>query len=110
MNAIAAISKALLDGKILTIRTAFMDFGISNLPREVGRSIERKFGVYISKVQAKGKTKYGLPCVYYEYRLNKTILENKEGISKMYDYVAEHYNFKNVEDKSNSQYKEQRLF
>lgn len=108
MNAVAAISKALLDGKILTIKTAFNDFGVTNLPREIGRSIERKFGVHISKVQASGKTKYGLPCVWYQYRLNRTILDNKEGIEKMYKYVEEHYTFQKPSDKP--MYAEQTLF
>lgn len=92
MNSIVAISKSLLDGNILTIKTAFTDYGVSNLPREIGRSIERKFNVHISKVQATGKSRYGTVCIWYEYRLNKTIPENKIGIEKMRLYISENSN------------------
>lgn len=89
MNGTAAICAAFLRGEILSIKTAFDRFGVSNLPREVGRSVERKFGVHISKVRCDGKSRFGVPCSWFEYRLNKTIEENKIGIEKMRQYVAE---------------------
>jgi hypothetical protein len=89
MNAIAAISQALLRGEILTIKTAFRDFGVSNLPREVGRSVERKFGVRISKLQKEGKSRFGVPVYFYEYRLNKDDPINKSGIEIMRQYVQD---------------------
>lgn len=85
MNAIAAISLAFLKGDVLTIKTAFRDYGISNLPRECGRSIERKFGVKLAKVKREGKSRYGIPCYWYEYRLPK-VPYNVPGIQKMVDY------------------------
>lgn len=87
MNAISAIAQAFLNGDILTIKTAFRDFGVSNLPREVGRAIERKFGVRISKLRKDGKSRYDIPVSYYEYRLNKDDPDNTTGIQAMIDYV-----------------------
>lgn len=89
MNAKAAICKALLRGDVLSIKSAFYLFGTTNLPREISRQIEKPFGVTISRTQKEGKTKYGVPCTWYEYRLNKTDY-NKEGIEKMRKYVQEH--------------------
>lgn len=72
MNATTALGLAFLRGDVITIKTAFRDFGISNLPREVGRSIERKFGLKLSKVKKVGKSRYDVPCWYYQYRLPDT--------------------------------------
>lgn len=85
----AAICDALLDGHILSIKTAFNLFGVTNLPREISRQIERPFGVSISRCKMEGKSRHGQHCVWFEYRLNKTIPENKEGIEKMKQYVKE---------------------
>lgn len=90
MNATTAIAKAFLEGKVLTIKTAFRDFGITNLPRECGRLIERKFGVELSRVQKVGKTRYGIRCTWNEYRLPNTDY-NKEGRLKMEEYVEKYY-------------------
>lgn len=87
MNAIAAISEALLRGEILTIKTAFKDFGVTNLPRELSRGIEKKFGVVVSRVKRTGKTRYKVPCWWTEYRINPTIEGNREGMTKMIEYV-----------------------
>jgi hypothetical protein len=91
MNATAAISKAFLDGRVLSIKTAFRDFGVTNLPREVSRLIEKRFGVEVSRVPRKGKTRYGISVRWFEYRLPKTPY-NEDGIKKMREYVGEHYN------------------
>jgi len=90
MNATAAIAKAFLAGKVLSIKTAFRDFGITNLPREVSRLIEKRFDVQIAKVPRNGQTRYGIHCRWYEYRLPKTPY-NEEGIKRMSEYVAKHY-------------------
>lgn len=100
MNATAALAKAFLDGRVLSIKTAFKDFGITNLPRECGRSIERKFGVQLARVKKEGKTRYGVPCSWYEYRLPVTPY-NTEGRLKMVEYVASHK--PNTEQKLDSQ-------
>jgi len=87
MNAIAAISQAFLKGEILTIKAAFKDFGVSNLPREVGRAIERKFKVRISKIRRESKSRYGVYVSYFEYRLNRDDPANQPGIEAMTNYV-----------------------
>jgi hypothetical protein len=85
MNATAALGLAFLRGDVITIKTAFRDFGISNLPREVGRSIERKFGLELTKVKKTGKSRYGIRCYYYQYRLPQTPY-NEEGRKRLIDY------------------------
>ncbi len=87
MTATAAIAKALLQGKVLSIKTGFRDFGITNVPREIGRGIERKFGVIVSRLPREGKSRYGRNCVWVEYRLNPLLKVNKTGIKKMREYV-----------------------
>lgn len=88
MNAIAAIAAAFLRGEVLTIKTAFKDFGTTNLPRECGRAIERKFGVKLAKVRKDGKSRWGVPCSWFEYRLPTTEY-NAAGRKLMEDYVKE---------------------
>lgn len=90
MNATAAIAQAFLKGEILTIKTAFKDFGVSNLPREVGRSIEKKFNVRISKFKKDGKSRFDVPIYWYQYRLNRDDPSNAEGIEAMTKYVKDH--------------------
>ena len=85
MNATTALAMAFLQGRVLTIKTAFQEFGITNLPRECGRAIERKFDVRLSRVRKEGKSKYGVPCTWYEYRLPNTEY-NKLGRAKMIEY------------------------
>jgi len=87
MNATTALAKAFLDGRVLSIKTAFRDFGVTNLPRECGRLIERKFNVRLTKVRRVGKTRYGIPCSWFEYRLPTTEY-NAEGRQKMIEYIA----------------------
>jgi len=89
MNATYALVTAFLQGRVLTIKTAFTEFGVTNLPRECGRLIERKFGVQLSRVKREGKSRYGVPCYWYEYRLPTTIY-NAEGRQKMIDYLKNH--------------------
>lgn len=87
MNATTAISKAFLAGRVLSIKTAFRDFGITNLPREVSRLIEKRFDVRVAKVRRTGKTRYGVPATWFEYRLPRTDY-NLPGIEKMREYIA----------------------
>jgi hypothetical protein len=96
MNAKAALIYHLLRGDVLTIGSAFKIIGISNLPREIGRSIERDkgngchgFGVVVSKIWKDGPNRYSTPTVWKEYRLNKTE-RNAPGIEKMKIYLREH--------------------
>jgi hypothetical protein len=113
MNAIAAISEALLRGEILTIKTAFKDFGVTNLPREVSRGIEKKFGVIVSRVKREGVTRYKIPCYWYEYRLNPKIDGNSDGMKLMRDYISSNGGKKKAEAPANADtgnYKPNTLF
>lgn len=88
MNATAAIAYSFLKGSKLTIKTAFKEFGCSNLPRECGRSIERKFGVRLHRERREGKSRYGVACTWFEYKLPDNP-ENRPGRIKMKKYVSD---------------------
>lgn len=92
MTAKAALVYHLLKGDVLTIGSAFKFIGITNLPREIGRGIEREeeggFGVTVSKVSAEGKNRYGCQVHWNQYRLNKTD-RNAQGVEKMKAYLRE---------------------
>lgn len=86
MTSKAALAKALLDGKVINIKNCFETIGLSNAPREVSRMIEQPFGVVVSRTRMEGKSRYGTPICWFNYRLNKTD-QNKDGIEKMRKYV-----------------------
>lgn len=88
MTSKAALCKALLDGKVLNIKNGFNLFGITNIPREIGRAVERPFGVIVSRTQMEGKSRYGQPVTWYDYRLNATEY-NEAGMQKMQKYVSD---------------------
>lgn len=86
MTQVAAIAKSLLDGNVLSIMTGFKKFACSNIPREISRSIEKKFGVKVSRARIDFISEYGHKGFYFRYRLNTTDY-NKEGIEKMKAYL-----------------------
>ena len=86
----AALAKILLQGTVLNIKSGFEILGITNLPREVSRSIEKPFGVEVSRTRRDGQNRFGQPVYWFEYRLNQTEY-NKEGIEKMKQYVRDHF-------------------
>jgi hypothetical protein len=88
MTQLAAICNSLLDGQVLSIMTGFKMFSCTNLPRELSRGVEQKFGVLISKERVEFTSKYGQKGTYFRYRLNKTKY-NKDGMDKMKAYVSE---------------------
>ena len=88
MNQKCALVKSLLRGEVLSIMNGFHWFGITNIPREIGRSVERSFGVRVSRVSRDFISKYGQAGYYFEYRLNRTE-QNKDGVLKMEAYVKE---------------------
>lgn len=68
----------LIKGKKLSIYNAFTKFGISNISREVGRLIEKPFGIELKREKKVGKTQDGEPCYWFEYSatpLNKIALK-----------------------------------
>lgn len=86
MTAKAALCYHLLKGEVLNIKNVFTLIGLTNCPREISRMVEKPFGVEISRVRMEGKSRYGQSVNWFDYRLNSTE-HNKEGISKMRDYV-----------------------
>jgi hypothetical protein len=106
---ISAICHSLLRGETLDIFKGMKWFGVSNLPREIGRSVERKFGVTVDKKMVTFKTRYGTPGYYYEYRLIRN-KENKTGIMKMAEYVSKHSSEMVVRKKNIKGFKQVKLF
>lgn len=95
MTQVAAICSALLDGQVLSIMSGYKLFACTNLPREISRSVEKKFEVVVSKERVEFVSKYGQSGFYFRYRLNTTDY-NKEGIEKMRKYVKEQSDRKSV--------------
>lgn len=89
MTAKAALCLALLKGKVLNVKNCFIEIGLTNCAREISRMIEQPFGVIVSRVNCKGKSRYGEAVTWVNYRLNHTEY-NKPGIEKMREYVEKH--------------------
>ena len=89
MTQVAAICHSLLKGETLSIMNGFSKFNCTNLPRELSRSVEQKFGIELTRIPVPFVSEYGRKGEYYNYRLSKTE-KNKPGIAKMRDYLAEH--------------------
>lgn len=88
MTAKAALAKALLDGRVLNVKNCFETIGLTNCAREISRMVEQPFGVQVSRAQREGRSRYGQPVVWVDYRLNRTEY-NAEGIEKMKKYITE---------------------
>jgi len=88
MNAKAALAMALLRGEVITIMTGFKNLGITNVPREVSRCIEKPFGVIVSRTRKEGLSRYKVPCTWTEYKLNRTEY-NLPGIKLIEEYVQQ---------------------
>lgn len=86
MTAKAAICKSLLFGEVISIKTGFTDFGVTNIPREIPRAIERPFDVKVSRTRMTGKSRWSVPVSWTNYRLNMTEY-NFAGVKKMVEYV-----------------------
>lgn len=89
MTAKCALIKELLSGKVINIKTCFATVGLSNAPREISRMVEKPFGVIVSRTPMNGKSKYGQPVRWVNYRLNRSS-HNEDGIKKMYEYLKQH--------------------
>jgi GrpB-like predicted nucleotidyltransferase (UPF0157 family) len=105
MTQIAAICLALLQGEVLTIGSGFNKLHCTNLPRELSRSVEQKFGVEISRDKTAFKSVYnGKPGYYFRYRLNRTE-KNAPGIAKMVEYCKNQIDAVPKTDKQSKAYK-----
>jgi hypothetical protein len=87
---LAYLCRSLLRGEVLTIMDGFHRFNISNIPREISRSVEDKFDVVISRERVEFKTDIGLPGFFFRYRLNVTEY-NIPGINRMHDYCRDFF-------------------
>src|ERR1700753_1127781 len=94
----AHICKALLAGEVLSIMDGFKRFKVTNLPREVSRQIEQKFGVVVSRDRVEFFHDCGTPGFFVRYRLNR-IDANADGIALMESYVNEFFPKKEPEAK-----------
>lgn len=81
------LAKHLLNGKSVSIKTGLMLFGMSCIPREIGRGIEKKFGVTCDRKRIDFTSRYKHTGFYFEYTLKET-KANKEGIKLMRKYIA----------------------
>lgn len=88
MTQLAALCHSFLVGETNSVMTAFKKFGCTNLSREVGRGIERRFDVEVHRTPVKFKSRYGHTGEYYRYTLLRTS-KNKKGIEAMKKYVSE---------------------
>lgn len=88
MTAKAALCKALLKGHVLNVKNCFELIGLTNCAREIGRMIERDFDVTVDRKQMEGKSRYGQPITWVNYKLNNTD-QNKPGMELMREYVRE---------------------
>lgn len=85
---IAHLCYDLINGKTVSIKTGFNDYGITNIPREISRAVEQRFGVVVDKQRKKDKTKYGFPVTWFEYKLIRS-RQPKEALEKIYAYIDE---------------------
>jgi len=106
MTAKATLIKELLSGKVISIKTCFMTTGLTNAPREISRMVEKPFGVVVSRTQKEGRSKYGQPVTWFEYRLNNSE-HNLAGIKKMILYLQEQEG--NTPPKTDQEEKSQKL-
>jgi len=88
MTQISAIALSLLNGETLSIMDGYRKFACSNLPREISRGIEQKFGVRVERTPTKFISRYGQSGSYHKYHLLNSD-QNKDGIKKMKEYVKE---------------------
>ena len=73
-----ALMKWLLRGNSVSIKNAYLYFGISNISREVRRLIEKPLGIELKRTQQTGKTMYGTNCYWLKYTAtpqNKKVLK-----------------------------------
>lgn len=90
MNAKTALIKALLDGRVLNVNNCTRTIGLTNIAREIPRMVEDEFHVEVSRTHRTGKSSYGTPVWWTDYRLNKSE-HNREGIKKMREYLSKHW-------------------
>jgi hypothetical protein len=104
MTAKCALALALLEGRVLTVFNCMKEIGYSNIGREIPRTIEKPFGVIVSRVSKESTNRYGDPVKYTEYRLNNTEA-NKEGRQKLIYFCKKEIDAVPKTDKQSKAYK-----
>jgi hypothetical protein len=89
MTARCALAIALLKGEIINVKNSLDICALSNPAREIPRLIEKPFELIVSRQKMEGKSRYGQPVAWTNYRLNKHAAYNQEGIKKMREYIKE---------------------
>ena len=75
MTRTQALTNHLINGGKLSIKNAFLDFGISNVSREIRRLVEIPNDVTLDRETKVAKTKYGSTCYYFEYSASEKTKE-----------------------------------
>jgi hypothetical protein len=73
-----ALIEWLYQGHTISIKTAYIYFGISNISREIRRLVEIPLGIELKRTIKTATTKYGSRCEWYEYsatEANKKVLK-----------------------------------
>ena len=79
-----ALLEFFLAGGALSIKNAFINFGISNPAREVARLVENKVGIELIRTKKVAKTKFGTSTYYFEYKASASNkLKIKEYLKKL---------------------------
>lgn len=86
MNAKTALIKSFLDGRTVNCANIFILTSFTNCSRECIRMVEKPFGITLTRIERNGKSRYGSPTNWIDYKLYHTPM-NKEGIEKMKEYV-----------------------
>jgi hypothetical protein len=75
-----ALLQYLKKGFKVSIKTAYITFGISNPSREIRRLVETPLGIELKREKCTAKTKYGSTCTWLEYSASPA---NKKKISEV---------------------------
>lgn len=86
MTAKAALCQALLEGRVLNVKNCFETIGLTNIGREVPRMVEKAFNVVVSRTHRTGKSRFGTPVYWVDFRLNAS-QHNIEGMKAMLEYI-----------------------
>ena len=108
MNHTSVICEALIRGEVLSIMDGFKKYKITNIPREMGRLIKRRFKVEIDARQIDFKYEDGRPGHYFTYRLWDTP-GNRAGIKAMKKYVVEQKELQSARNEAKKKYKQLKL-
>lgn len=106
---IAAVLNSLLQGETLSIMDGFHRFGVTNLSRELSRSIEQPMGIILTRTKIVHNPKHGHAVWYYQYHLTKC-RQTKEALNKAWKYVDENLIASTQKKNKGNGYQQQSIF